>query len=169
MESGTVRQVGEFLLHPSLHLFQGLLRALDGHLIGGLALLGKCFQQVIADRLVAPKNFHVRGVVVGQVQCAVTLELAAAPFKVEPSNIQTVFDEVVPGVITHLCLDSVVVCLDLQFQLFHSLVVTLDVFHYGTRELLVPKSKGLVDFLVQGLQNLGQELNSLFRILDSLS
>ena len=86
----------------------------------------------------------------------------------ETSYFQSVLDEVVPGVITHLCLDSVVVCLDLQLQLFHSLVVTLDEFHYSSRELLVPESKRLVDFLVQGLQNLGQEPDSLFRILDSL-
>ena len=107
--------------------------------------------------------------VVGQVQCAVTLELAAAPFKVETSYFQSVLDEVVPGVITHLCLDSVVVCLNLQLQLFHSLVVTLDELHYSTREFLAPKSKCLVDFLIQGLQNLSQELDSLFRILDSLA
>ena len=168
MESSTVRQIGEFLLHPSLHLFQSLLRALDRHLVIGFALFGKCFQQVVADRFVAPKNFHVRGAVVGQVQCAVTLKLAAAPFKVEASYFQSVLNEVVPSVITHLCLDSVVVCLDLQLQLFHSLVITLDVFHYSTRELLVPKCKCLVDFLIQGLQNLGQKLDSLFRILDSL-
>ena len=164
-----VRQVGEFLLHPCLHLFQGPLRALDGHLVVGFALFGKSFQHVVADRLVAPKNFHVRGVVVGQVQCAVTLELAAAPFKVETSHFQAVLGEVVPDVVTQLRLDSVVVCLNLQLQLFHSLVVTGNVFHYSAGEFLVPESKCLVDFLVQGLQNLGQELNSLFRILDSLA
>ena len=164
-----VRQVGEFLLHPSLHLFQGLLRALDSYLAAGFALFGKVFQQVIADRFVAPKNFHVWGAVVRQVQCAVTLELAAATFKVESSHIETVLGEVEPDVVAQLCLDSVVVCLNLLLQLFHSLVVGRYEFHDSAVDFLVAKSKRLVGFLIQGLQSLGQELYRLFRILDSLS